>query len=200
MNTLKIVLLVVVAVLALSFCGTGCMFYGSYKQAVNLDEAVSQQWAQVENQLQRRFDLIPNLVEVVKGYAAHEKDVFSNIAEARAAYTGAQSVPQKAEAAGRLESALGRLLMIRESYPQLKADKSFLRLQDSIEGTENRLSVERKRYNDAVAALNKFIRQPVGAIVSGIAHVEKAEYFEVSDVAREAPKVDFSDDKAGDGE
>ncbi len=168
----------------------GCVYSG-FNKAVALDENVSSSWAQVENQLQRRFELIPNLVQTVKGVAGHEKDVFLGIAKARESYFQAKSTAAKAKSAGMLGSALSRLLVLKESYPQLKANENFLKLQDSIEGTENRLSVERKRYNDAVKQLNTFTRKLLGRLYASLASVEKAEYFEVSDTAKVAPKVDF---------
>jgi LemA protein len=130
-----------------------------------MDENVKTAWAQVDNQLKRRYDLIPNLVETVKGYAAHERGLFEHIADARTKYFQAPDVKGKIEASGQLEQALSRLLVLRESYPQLKANETFLKMMDSLEGTENRLSVERKRYNDAVRTLHPhrlraFLRQP----------------------------------------
>jgi LemA protein len=182
--------------LLLAFFGAllvgGCMVYSGYNHAVTLDENVKARWAQVENVLQRRFDLIPNLVETVKGVAAQEKDVFVGIAEARKAYTGAQSVAAKAKAASAYESAISRLLMIRESYPELKSNQAFTSLMDSLEGTENRISVERMNYNEAVRALNTYTRKLFGRFCSSLAGVERAEFFEVSEEAKETPKVDFS--------
>ncbi len=169
----------------------GCAWSG-YNKAVVLDEKVDGAWAQVENQLQRRFDLIPNLVETVKGVAGHEEKVFLGIAESRAAYTQAKTVGQKAKAATGLESALSRLLVIRESYPQLQSNQSFMTLMAQLEGSENRLSVERMRYNETVKALNTFRRKLGGQLFAGMAGVEEAEYFEVEEAAKEAPKVNFS--------
>jgi len=157
-----------------------------------MDEEVKSAWAQVENQLQRRYEMIPNLVETVKGFAQQEKDVFLGIAKSREAYVGAKSVADKAAAANALESALSRLLVIRESYPELKSNESFLKLQDSLEGTENRLAVERQRYNDRVRDLNTFARTLLGRLYASLANVEKAEYFEIGEAAKTAPKVDFS--------
>ncbi|MCP4589587.1 MAG: LemA family protein [bacterium] len=168
----------------------GCAISG-YNKSIALSEGVDARWAQVENQLQRRFDLIPNLVETVKGYATHEKEVFENVAQARAAYTGASSRAEKVKSAGVLESALSRLLVIREAYPQLKANQNFMTLQAQLEGTENRISVERKRYNDAVKLLNTHCRRFFGRMVAGWAGVEPAEYFEVAEAAQAVPKVDF---------
>ncbi len=191
---------IILILLAAMVCATmfaSCTVYRGYNNAVALDEEVHNAWAQVENQLQRRFDLVPNLVQTVKGVAAHEKEVFTNIANARSAYTQAKSVGEKARAAVGFESALSRLLVIREAYPELKANQSFLKLQDSLEGTENRLSVERKRYNDSVATLNKFTRKLLGRLYASLADVEKAEYFKVSDDAKSIPEVDFGSKPSG---
>jgi len=191
------VLMVILAVAVCSVLFASCSVYRGYNRAVALDEEVQNAWAQVENQLQRRFDLVPNLVASVKGYASHEKEVFTNVANARSAYTQAKSVGQKVKAAIGFESALSRLLVIREAYPELKANESFLKLQDSIEGTENRLSVERKRYNDAVTRLNKFTRTLLGRLYASLAGVEKAEYFKVPQEAKSTPKVDFTTPPSG---
>lgn len=172
----------------------GCMYSG-YKQVIALDEEVKGAWAQVDNQLQRRFEMIPNLVETVKGFAAQEKDVFLGIAKARESYFQAKSQGDQAgqtAAAGTFESALSRLLVLRETYPELKSNESFLKLQDSLEGTENRLSVERMRFNEVVKKLNTFVRQPLGSLYARFAGVKEKEYFEISDGAKTAPKVDFS--------
>ena len=190
MNFTKILLLMFVSLVVTVLIIGGCAFSG-YKKTIGLDESADAAWAQVENQLQRRFDLVPNLVNTVKGIAAHEKDVFKAIADARAAYSGAQGRGQKAAAAGMFESALSRLMVIQERYPELKSNQSFLKLQDTLEGTENRLSVERKRFNDAVRALNSYIRAFPGSLYASFAGVEKSEYFQVSEAAKEVPKVDF---------
>lgn len=169
----------------------GCVYSG-YNKAVGLDEAVKNAWAKVDSKLQRRFDLIPNLEATVKGLAQQEKDVFLGVAEARKAYTQAQSVADKAKAASGFESALARLLVIQERYPDLRSNQAFLSLMDSLEGSENRISVERDRYNDAVTRLNTFVRGPLGGFYARLAGVEKAERFEAAAAAREAPKVDFT--------
>ena len=174
----------------------GCIYSG-YNKAIALDEDVKSGWAQVENQLQRRWDLIPNLVETVKGVAAQEQEVFLGIAKARESYFQAKSVGQKAKAAGIFESALSRLLVLRETYPELKSNQSFLKLQDSIEGTENRLGVERKRYNEKVKQLNTFSRKLLGRLYASLAGVEQAEYFEVAEEAKAVPKVDFTGESKG---
>jgi LemA protein len=181
---LGIVILVVVL-------GGGCLYQG-YNRAIQLDEAVKTQWAQVDNQLQRRYELIPNLVETVKGVAKQEEKIFLGIAEARKAYFQADSVNEKAEAASGVERALSRLLVLREVYPELRSNESFLKLQDQLEGTENRLAVERMRYNEAVQTLNTFTRQFPSSFFASFAGVGPAEYFEIDEEARETPKVDFS--------
>ena len=189
MKALLIVLGVLAAVVLL---GGGCVYTG-YNKAVGLDEQVGADWAQVENQLQRRFDLIPNLIATVKGIAGQEEKIFLGVAEARKAYFQAGSVSEKAKAAGQVESALSRLLLLRESYPQLKSNESFLKLQDQLEGTENRLAVVRKRYNESVRALNTYTRQLLGRTFCNMAGVEAAEYFKIEEAAREVPKVNFGD-------
>src|ERR1700681_1681466 len=147
------VVLGVLAVVVLIALGIGVALFNGYNRAMRLDEAVKQQWAQVQNQLQRRYDLIPNLQATVKGTAGQEQKVFLGIADARKAYfqyQKATTVDQQAAAAGQIEGALSRLLVLREAYPELKSNESFMKLQDALEGTENRVAVERGRYNDAV--------------------------------------------------
>lgn len=190
MSAGRILLIVFGGILILTLMAGGCVYNG-YNQAITLDEAVKSQWAQVENQLQRRFELIPNLVQTVKGVAGQEEKIFLGVAEARKSYFQANTVNEKARAAGGFESALSRLLVLREAYPALKSNQSFLKLQDQLEGTENRLAVERKRYNDAVRVLNTFIRKLLGRLYAGLAGVEQAEYFEVGEEAKTAPKVEF---------
>jgi LemA protein len=188
------ILLAVVLLIAGTLAMGGCYGCRAYNQAITLDQQVENTWAEVENQLQRRFDLIPNIIETVKGVAAQEKDIFLGVAEARKAYTQAQSIPEKARAAGGFESALSRLLVIQERYPELRSNEAFAKLMDSLEGTENRLTVARKRYNDTVTALNGYTRRFPSSFFASFAGVEKAEYFEVPEAAQAAPKVDFSSD------
>lgn len=162
-----------------------------YNTMVTMKEAVDSAWAQVQNQLQRRNDLIPNLVEVTKGYAAHEKEVFESVANARSRLLGAGSRDEQIDAANQLSGALGRLLAIAEQYPQLKANEQFNRLSDELAGTENRIAVERKRYNDAVQAYNTYIKQlPNNFYASAFGFTEQ-KYFEVPAAAQQVPKVDF---------
>jgi len=187
-KTLLIVLGIIVLLVLMGFS----WFIGNYNRVIAMDEGVKGQWAQVENQLKRRYDLIPNLVETVKGYAKHEKELFENIAEARTRYFQPNaSVADKIKASGQLEGLLSRLLLLREQYPQLKANESFLKLQDSLEGTENRIAVERKRYNDSVRELNTYRRTFLGRFFAAVAGVEKAEYYELPEGEGETPKVKF---------
>jgi LemA protein len=183
-----LIMLAVIAVFALLTIFWGV---GQYNKVVSMDEQVKSQWAQVENQLKRRYDLIPNLVETVKGYAKHEKEVFENIANARTKYFQAQTVKEKIQSSQQLEGALSRLLMLQENFPQLKANESFLKLQDSLEGTENRIAVERKRYNDNVRELNTYRRTVFGRFIASLAGVGEATYYEIPQAEKEAPKVKF---------
>ncbi len=164
---------------------------GQYNKVVAMDEQVTAQWAQVENQLKRRYDLIPNLVETVKGYAKHEKELFENIAEMRTRYFQAKTVGEKIKNANGLERVLSRLLLLKEAYPQLKANESFLKLQDSLEGSENRIAVERKRYNDAVRILNTYRRTVFGRFFAAMAGIEAAEYYDIPEEEKVVPKVKF---------
>jgi LemA protein len=162
-----------------------------YNNLVVLETAVDASWAQVDNQLQRRADLIPNLVATVKGYAAHEQEIFIEIADARSRLVGATGVQEQIEANQGVESALGRLLAISENYPQLKADANFIRLQDELAGTENRIAVERMRYNESVQKWNQTIKRFPTIIIAKIFGKEDRPYFEVADTVREVPQVEF---------
>ncbi len=184
-------ILVVVAVLAVVGIGLFGWVRKGYDNMVAMDEDVKGKWAQVENQLKRRYDLIPNLVETVKGYAKHEKEIFENIADARTKYFQAKDIKGKIEASNQLEGVLSRLLLLREAYPQLKANENFSKLQDSLEGTENRISVERKRYNESVQALNTYRRTFFGRFFASIAGVSAAEYYEIPKGEEAAPQVKF---------
>lgn len=184
-----VILLVIVAVVALLVGGS---YVGSRNQMVMKNEAVKSAWAEVDVVLQRRADLIPNLVETVKGYAAQEQTVFHDIASARSALLGAQTPADKIAANGQLDGAIGRLLAIVENYPQLKSNENFLRLQDELAGTENRIAVERKRYNDAVQDYNTFIGLFPNSIFARWAGFQRNDaYFKASESSREAPKVQF---------
>jgi LemA protein len=164
---------------------------GSYNGLVRRQEAIKSAWGQVENVLQRRYDLIPNLVETVKGYAAHEKSTFEDIAKFRSQWSAAPSPTDKMAASRGLEGALSRLLIVMENYPQLKADQSFLKLQDELAGTENRIAVERKRYNEEVQAYNTAARTFPGALVAKLFGFGPQPYFEAPEAAKSAPKVTF---------
>ena len=186
----KILLIAVIVIVVLAGLGYS-FFQGNYNRFVTLDEGVKSAWAQVENQLQRRYDLIPNLVETVKGYAKQEKDVLVEVTNARARVGGAATVPDKINANNELTGALSRLLVVVEKYPDLKSNQNFLRLQDELAGTENRISVERKRYNDAVQGYNVAIRSFPANFLAGMFGFGKAAFFEVPAAAKAAPQVKF---------
>ncbi len=183
-----LIVLVVIAALIFSFYS---FFKGTYNTFVSLDESVKGSWAQVENQLQRRYDLIPNLVATVKGYAKHEKDVFIDVTNARAKVGGAGKISDKIKANNQLTTALSRLLLVVERYPDLKANQNFIRLQDELAGTENRIAVERRRYNEAVKIFNIKIRSFPANLLAGIYGFSKADFFEVPEAAKATPKVEF---------
>jgi LemA protein len=187
---MKTILIIVAVIVLVGFMAFGKII-ANYNRVIAMDENVKGKWAQVENQLKRRYDLIPNLVETVKGYATHEKELFENIAQARTQYFQAKDVKDKVKASNQLEGVLSRLLLLQERYPELKANESFLKLQDSLEGTENRIAVERKRYNDSVQILNTYIRTFFGRFYAMIAGVSSAAYYEVPEAEKAAPKVKF---------
>lgn len=191
MSNVKRNLLIVGVVIVIVIFSLYSLFKGNYNKFVSLDEAVKSSWAQVENQLQRRFDLIPNLVETVKGYAKQEKDVLVEVTNARAKVGGAGSVPDKIAANNQLSGALSRLLIVVERYPDLKSNQNFMRLQDELAGTENRVAVERRRYNEVVQTYNVAIRSFPGNIVAGIFGFAKAPFFEAPATAKAAPQVKF---------
>ena len=191
-----IVLLVILGVILL----IASSFMGAYNGLVRMDEQVNQAWAQVENVYQRRLDLIPNLVETVKGYAAHEKSTFIDVTEARAKAAGtisrdvitdAQKFQQFQESQAALSSALSRLMVVVEKYPDLKANENFLALQAQLEGTENRIAVERGRFNEAAQIFNTMIRQFPTNIIGGMFGFKSKEYFKSEKGAEVAPKVQF---------
>ena len=170
-------------VLAIALVFGGCTLISVRNTLVHLDEDVSEAWSNIDTQLQRRNDLIPNLVSTVKGYAAHEESVFTGIADARSKLAGAATLQEKAEADAAITAGLGRLLAIAESYPELKANENFIRLQDELAGTENRIAVARKRYNDDVKVFNTKIRQFPDSLVAGSfpvigLNLKKRDYFE----------------------
>jgi LemA protein len=191
MTSGKKILLIAVIVIVVLAISVFSFFKGSYNQFVTLDEGVKSAWAQVENQLQRRYDLIPNLVETVKGYAKQEKDVLVEVTNARARVGGASTVPDKINANNELTGALSRLLVVVEKYPDLKSNQNFLRLQDELAGTENRIAVERKRYNDAVQGYNVAIRSFPANLLAGMFGFGKATFFEAPAAAKAAPQVKF---------
>ncbi len=164
---------------------------GQYNSFVGLDQTVTNQWAQVETQYQRRFDLIPNLVNSVKGFLTQEQAVFGAIAEARTRYAGAQTVNDKAAAATQVESALGRLLVIMENYPELKSNETVAQLMDELAGTENRISVERRRFNDVVKEYNMRVSQIPGRFFAALFGFSAKEYFQSATGAEVAPNVNL---------
>jgi LemA protein len=176
-----------------TMASSGC----SYNRFVGQEEAIKAQWAQVENQLQRRNDLIPNLVETTKGFAQQERDVIQAVTESRAKLAGAQTPEQKIQAANEQSAALARLLVIVENYPQLKSNETFARLMDELAGTENRIAVERMRYNERVQEYNTSRRQFPSNITAGIFGFKEYPLFEAPESAKVAPKVDFGKPPTG---
>lgn len=163
-----------------------------YNVIVSKHEAITAKWAQVENQLQRRNDLIPNLVNTVKGYAAHEKTVFEEVTKARSQWTGASTIDEKVQAASNLDAAIARLLLVVENYPNLKADQTFLKLMDELSGTENRIAVERMRYNEAVMTYNITVRMFPGNMIAKLLGYKPASvYFKAEEKAKTVPEVKF---------
>jgi LemA protein len=184
-----IVIIVVVLIMLISFG----QYVSVRNTLVTKNEAVKASWSQVDIVLQRRADLIPNLVETVKGYAQQEQSVFGDIAKARSALLSAGNPQEKIAANGQLDGALGRLLLIVENYPQLKSNENFLRLQDELAGTENRIAVERKRYNDTLQDYNTYIKMFPRNVFAGWAGFKPNDaYFAASEGSRQTPKVDFS--------
>ena len=184
-----IIILIVIVVLLFLF---GSTFISHRNEMVRKREAVNAAWAQVDVVLQRRSDLIPNLVETVKGFAAHEEKVFGDIAAARAAMAGAKNPQEKIAANSQLDSALSRLLVVVENYPQLKSNENFLRLQDELAGTENRIAIERRRYNETVQDYNTYISLfPNNIVASFSGFTRNDAYFKTDEGARQAPKVNF---------
>lgn len=184
MNKPLLVILALVGVIGLSLMST---YNGLVAKSQNIDG----QWAQVETQYQRRFDLIPNLVNSVKGIFTQEQEVFGQIAEARTRYSGAQTVDEKAEAAGQVESALARLLVVVENYPQLQSNKAVAGLMDELAGTENRISVERKRFNDQVRDYNTTVKRFPTNLMANMFNFDERAYFEAVEQAETAPKVEL---------
>lgn len=181
-------LLIFLGILAVLFIVLASLYNG----IVSRHETITAKWAQVENQLQRRNDLIPNLVNSVKGYAAHEKSVFENVTNARSQWAKANTLEDKVEAAGKMDAALARLLLVVENYPNLKADQAFLKLMDELSGTENRIAVERMRFNEAVRDYNVTVRMFPGNVIAGMSGYKPAtEYFKSEEKAKAVPEVKF---------
>ena len=187
-----VVLVAILVVLLLVGFGIFRWYVAGYNKAVNLDQATEKAWSDIDAALQRRLDLIPNLVNTVKGYAGHEKELFENIAKSREKYFQANTREGKIEASNQLTGLLSRLLVLQERYPELKANQNFLDLQVALEGTENRINVARTRYNEAARQLNTYTRELFGSFFCKRAGVEKVEYFEATEQAKtEVPKVEF---------
>ena len=188
------IVLAVVAALVMLVAG---QFSGTYNRLVTADQGVKQKWAQVDNQLQRRNDLIGNLVETVKGTALQEQQVFGDIAAARAQMAGAKTPAERTAAAQSMDQALGgsalsRLLVVVENYPQLKSNEAFMQLMDELAGTENRLATERMRYNEEVQTFNTTVKRFPTNLFASLFHFSEAPYYQIPEAAREAPKVDMS--------
>jgi len=184
----------IIAIIILLIVLVVMQFIGVYNQLVQMDENVNSKWAQVENQLKRRNDLIPNFTATVKGYAAHESTVFTNVANARSKLAGAvgkNDVKAVQNSNNELTSALSRLLLIVERYPELKANKNFTALQDELAGTENRIAVARKDYNDSVQLINAKVRTFPTSIIANISGIKSREYFEISESEAAVPQVQF---------
>jgi LemA protein len=187
-----VVLIAILIVILLVALGVFRWYVSGYNKAVNLEEGAEKGWADIDTTLQRRLDLVPNLVSTVKGYAEHEKELFENIAKSREKYFQAGNRAGKIEASNQLSGFLSRLLMLQENYPQLKANENFRDLQTQLEGTENRIAVARTRYNEAAKLLNSYTRQFFGSFFCKKAGVEQVDYFEATEQAKsEVPKVEF---------
>jgi LemA protein len=187
MKKVWIVLGVIAAIILLIFGSA----IGSRNRFVTMEEGVDAQWANVETVLQRRFDLIPNLVNTVKGYAAHEESLLTEVTRLRSQWASAGTPDEKVAVANQMQGALGRLMLVAENYPQLKANQNFLSLQDELAGTENRIAVERRRYNESVQAYNVTIRRFPGAMWAGLFGFERRTPFEASPEASTVPTVQF---------
>ena len=184
--------IVAVVIILLAVLTCAAWYINGLNRVVRLDEKVSESWAEIDSQLKRRNDLIPNLVNTAKGYAKHEKSIFIHVADARAALAGAKTVKEKINAAGRLDAVLGRLLVIVERYPDLKANQTFQRLMDELAGTENRIAVARNRYNRGVKRFNTYIREVLGSFFAkrrGL--TEPHPYYEIEEKDKATPEVEF---------
>ncbi len=183
-NTLFVVIVIIVILVLVSI--------GAYNRLISLDENTDTAWAQVETVLQRRYDLIPNLVNTVKGYAAHESHLFEEITRLRSQWGEAKTTDEKAQTATQMESALARLMVVVENYPELKANQNFMALQDELAGTENRIAVERRRFNEVVRDYNMAVRRfPANLFARAFGFDAKKNYFEAVEDAAKAPSVEF---------
>ena len=191
MDPKKKTLIIVLVVALIIGVAVYSFFAGNYNKFVKMDMAIKAAWSQVENQLQRRYDLIPNLMETVKGYAKQEKDVLVEVTNARAKVGGAGNIPDKIAANNQLTGALSRLMVVVEKYPDLKSNQNFLKLQDELAGTENRIAVERMRYNETVQVYNEAIKSFPANLLAGMYGFKEAAFFKVDEVAKAAPKVKF---------
>ena len=184
---LKTLLIVGVVIVVILFA-----IGGSYNKMVKLDQSVKQSESDIDTQLQRRSDLIPNLIATVKGYASQEKSIFTELADARAKLAGAQNISQKAEADNQLSGSLSRLLVVVENYPDLKSNQNFKDLSIALEGTENRIGIARKDYNTTVGEYNTVTRSFPNSIIAGVFRFDQKPYYKAAEGAKEVPKVDFS--------
>jgi LemA protein len=191
MKRSTLIVFVILGLILLIALGALSWVVGTRNRLVGLDEEVKTQWAQVENQFQRRLDLIPNYVETVKGFAKQERDVFIGVTEARAKVGGAVTIPDKIQANNQLTGALSRLLLVVERYPEIKSNANFMALQDELGGTENRIAQERRRYNERVRDYNKAIRMFPANMIAGLFGFERADLFEAPEEAGTVPRVDF---------
>ena len=191
MKKLLIPLLLVIGLIVIAIT----VFGSSYNNFVQLEEDVNQSYAQLESQLQRRLDLIPNLVETVKGFADQEQEVIDSVTEARSSMANAGSVEEQAEADAELSGALSRLLVVVENYPEIRSSENFQQLSDELAGTENRIAVARQDYNGSVTEFNREVRSFPGNMVAGIFGFDEKEYFEADAGAEDAPDVDFGTDE-----
>ena len=191
MRKLLIPIIIVIAFIVI----IAAILVPSYNGFVQLEEDVNQSYAQIENQLQRRLDLIPNLVETVKGFADQEQDVIDSVTEARSNLAGAEGVSEQAEADAELSGALSRLLVVVENYPEIRSGENFQQLSDELAGTENRIAVARQDYNGTVSEFNRKARSFPGNMIAGVFGFDEKEYFEADPDASEAPEVDFGDDE-----
>lgn len=188
MNKKAIIIGAIILIIVLIIASLG----GAYNKMLNKSEEVNSKWSQIDVQLQRRADLIPNLVNTVKGYNIHEKEILTNIAASRAKLAGAGSVAEKAEANSQLNNAISRLLVVVENYPELKASANFQNLMDELSGTENRISVARKDYNESVKDYNLVVKKFPNNMIAGMFGFENKDYFEASEISKEVPNVDFN--------